>query len=260
MRLELLYNLPLLIERLAVEYKRKKRLDKLKNTVASKLKLGHIDSLELLEIINKNQQPHVIYDIGANLGTWSLLAKALFPQATIHAFEPLKIHHDVFKNTIQDISKITLHEVALGSSFANLSMQVTSFSDASSILEIAEATKKYFGITKQREEQVEVVPLDEYVFTKQLPLPDLIKFDIQGYELEAMRGAEKCLSYAKFIICEVSFLEFYKGQALFHEVLEFLHKHNFYVYAFAVNTPLGEKISQTDILFYKKLPETGQMA
>ncbi|NUN63519.1 FkbM family methyltransferase [Pseudanabaena biceps] len=251
MRIELLYNPRLLVERIAIESLRYRRLAKIKKTIASRLKIGHIDSLELLELA-KSQSPNVIYDIGANIGTWTLLAKAIIPQASIHAFEPLNVFHDRFNQETQDIHDITLHKVALGSKPDKLNMQVTSYSDASSLLQIGDATKDYFGITKEREELVDVVCLDDYVSNFNLPLPDLIKLDIQGYELEAMRGAIKCLNHATFIICEVSFVEFYKGQALFPEIVSFLSDHNFMFYALGANTPIGQKISQTDVLFVKQ--------
>jgi FkbM family methyltransferase len=251
MRLELFYRPHLLIERLATESIKYRRLGKLKKTVASGLKLGHIDSLELLEL-TKVQSPKVIYDIGANIGTWTLLAKAVLQKVHIYAFEPLIMFHDKFSDATQNIPNVELHKVALGSKACTLSMQVTSYSDASSLLEIANATKEYFNISKERDETVEVVTLDEYVSNLKLPLPDLIKLDIQGYELEAMRGAKKCLDHARFVICEVSFIEFYKKQALFPEIVNFLSQHGFVLYALGTNTPIGQKLSQTDVLFIKQ--------
>lgn len=236
------------MERLAIESQRRRRLGKLKRTVATNLKLGHIDSLEFLEIA-KGNRPQIIYDIGANIGTWTILAKACLPDSIIHAFEPLLMHHEPFVNMLHDVPDVTLHKVALGSRSEVLNMNVTSFSDASSLLEITEATVEHFGVTRDRKEKVTVFSLDEYVATTQLPLPDIIKLDIQGYELEAMRGAEKCLAYARFVICEVSFIEFYKGQALFYDIVEFMAHHNFHLEAFGVNTPLGKKLLQTDAMF-----------
>jgi FkbM family methyltransferase len=251
MRLELLYNPRSLIERLAIASQRQKRLGKLQKTVASDLKLGHIDSLELLEL-TQPKPPQVIYDIGANIGTWTLLAKSLFPQVSIHAFEPLVVHYEAFEKKLYKIPDIHLHKVALGASTGTLNMQVTSFSDASSLLEIADASYEIFGLTKEREETVTVLPLDDYVSKHDLPLPDLIKLDIQGYELEALKGARHCLAHAKYLISEVSFLEFYHGQPLFHDMVVFLAQHNFYLYALGVNTPLGQDLSQTDVLFIRQ--------
>ena len=91
MRLELLYNARLLCERLAIESVRRRRLAALKGTQAAGLALGHIDTLELVELAGQ-AGISVIYDIGANVGTWSLLAKSLIPGARIHAFEPLPKH------------------------------------------------------------------------------------------------------------------------------------------------------------------------
>ena len=250
MRKELLYNPRLLLERLAVASQRKRRFDKLKGTAAKNLSLGHIDSLELLELA-KSHNPKVIYDIGANIGTWSLLAKAIFPDVTIHAFEPLIMHHEPFNKEVAGISDIVLHKVAAGPETAKMNIQVTSFSDASSLLETSEAIHEHFGITTEREETIEVVKLDDYVTTNSLPFPDLIKLDIQGYELEALRGAQQCMNHAQFILCEVSFLEFYQGQPLFHEIIEFMSQKGFYLYSLSINTPAGKKLVQTDALFYR---------
>lgn len=251
MRIELLYKPRLLIERLAIASQRRRRLSKLRGTVASQLKLGHIDSLELLEII-KSDQIKTIYDIGANVGTWLLLAKAIIPQASIHAFEPLSIHFEEFYKRTANISNISLHKLALGAETSWMDMQVASFSDASSLLEIAKITCDTFGIVKSREESVQVVRLDDYVTQNKIPMPDLIKLDIQGYELEALKGAEKCLKSAKYLIIEVSFIEFYTAQPLFHDIVNFLSQRNFYLHAMGVNTPIGSVLYQTDVLFIRK--------
>lgn len=91
MRTALLYNPRQLCERLATASLRKRRLAALRNTPAAGLALGHIDTLELVQLA-RDAGVSVAYDIGANVGTWSLLAKALMPGAVVHAFEPLPEH------------------------------------------------------------------------------------------------------------------------------------------------------------------------
>jgi len=84
MRLSLLYNPVALGYRLAIAARRRRRFKKLRGTPAARLSLGHIDSLELLELLAPSP-PAVVYDIGANVGTWTVLAKSLFPAARVEA-------------------------------------------------------------------------------------------------------------------------------------------------------------------------------
>ena len=80
MRPELFYNPLLLLERIGQWATERSRLRELRGTVAENLQTGHIDSLELLKLL-RPLSPKVIYDVGANVGTWTLLAKAIFPEA-----------------------------------------------------------------------------------------------------------------------------------------------------------------------------------
>jgi hypothetical protein len=55
------------------------------------------------------------------------------------------------------------------------------------------------------------------------------------------------------VISEVSFLEYYEGQCLFHELTAWLAERQFFVHAFGINTPLGEPAGQTDVLYMRRL-------
>src|SRR5438477_10300390 len=83
MRPALFYNPRLLCERLAEWSVNRRRLAQLRGTVANKLRLGHIDSLELLNLL-KAAPPTVIYDVVAYLANWRLLVNATFPSVAMH--------------------------------------------------------------------------------------------------------------------------------------------------------------------------------
>ena len=251
MRLALLYNPRLLCERLAIESVRRRRLARLKDTPASGLSLGHIDSLELLELLAA-ADIRVIYDIGANVGTWTLLANAVMPHATIHAFEPLSDHCNRFASNTRAVSNVTLHRVALGAEEKAARLHVMDFSDASSVLPLAEIGQSTFGTREIDQRTVQVRALDRYRREHQLPFPDLMKLDVQGYEAEVLRGAVECVAKATAIITEVSFAAFYRDQPLFADIVRMLDDHGFRLHALSAHTPLGQPLCQTDALFVKK--------
>ena len=220
MRAALLYNPLLLLQRLGTVAEHRRRRSKLKHTVARNLRIGHIDTLELLELL-REAPPKVIYDIGASAGTWTLLARSIFPKAEIHAFEPLKSHSHLFRIKTSGISKIYLHPVALGSAETEAAMNIADFSDASSLLEPSQAALRDFGVKTIERQKVSVWKLDDYITENSLPWPDLLKLDVQGYELEVLRGAQASLSHLSALISEVSFQEYYHDQPLFHDIVKF---------------------------------------
>ncbi|WP_205943487.1 FkbM family methyltransferase [Pedobacter polaris] len=229
----------------------KGRLDKLKSTPAKNLKLGHIDSLELLELVNLESEIKVIVDIGANAGTWTLLAKSIFPNSYIYAFEPLRLCENEFNKNTQNLKHIKLYPYAVGNENIASKINLSSFADASSILSSTQVLSDEFQITEIEKLDIEIVKLDDFLKQENLLQPDLIKLDIQGYELEALKGATAILQHTKYIIMEVSFIEYYKNQPLFEEVILFMNSHNFKVKAFGQNIPKGKNLSQIDILFAK---------
>jgi FkbM family methyltransferase len=248
MRLELLYNPRLLGERLAEVSLSRRRLAKLQGTVAAQLTTGHIDSLELLEMIGPSH-PMVIYDVGANVGTWTLLAKALYPEAQVHAFEPLPVHVAKFRELTRGLPRVQLHEIGLGSASVKTVMRVTDFSDASSLLPLTDAGKTQWDLKQVAEIPVQIERLDDWVASRQLASPDLIKMDVQGFELEVLRGATRCLTNAKWVLLEASFKDFYEGQCRFDDLVTFLSAENFRVFAFGHGIAVGKPCVQADVLF-----------
>lgn len=250
MRVSVLFNPRLLLEKLASESSKRRRLAKLKNTPAKNLKAGHIDSLEFLEFIKLRFTPSVIYDIGANIGTWALLAKSIFAESRIECFEPLETHFDEFNKNTKAISNINLNRVALGSQNSKMEINITSFTDASSLLEVSNNTEVLYNIFKSGSAEVDVVKLDDYIEANSIPYPDMMKLDIQGYELEALKGASKCLDSAKYVVLEVCFEELYIGQPLFEEVVNYMSSNGYRAVAFADSIITnGVSLTYTDILF-----------
>jgi FkbM family methyltransferase len=249
MRSELFYNPRLLIERLAeisLDARRKRRL---RGTPAAHFQGALLDSLELLELIPR--PPTVIFDVGANAGTWTTLARSVYPNAKIIAFEPLDWHCEEFSKLNRGVSRVTLHQIALGKEPGLFQMHVPTQSDSASLLPMAEACTTVFNLKFDKNIEVQVARLDDYVEERKIPKPDLIKLDVQGFEYEVLCGGPKVLDHATAVIIEASFKEFYVGQRRFDELLTILARAGFFLHAFGARTALAKPMDQCDVLLLR---------
>lgn len=83
------------------------------------------------------------------------------------------------------------------------------------------------SLLAHQEEEVELTTLDQLYSESDLPVPDVIKVDVQGLELEVLRGGISLLQRTKVLVIELSFRQFYMGQPPLWEVLKFLEDNNF---------------------------------
>ncbi|MES2699614.1 MAG: FkbM family methyltransferase [Pseudomonadota bacterium] len=216
---------------------------------------GHIASLELLDLMAADLRPtRVIYDIGANVGTWARLAHSQFPDAQIHAFEPLQFHLPELRMFGSEIDKLHIHPVALGSQPGSAMITVTDFSDASSLLPLAKKGADTWGISEKGHEVIRVERLDDWIAANQLAMPDCLKLDVQGFELEVLKGARQTLPSVRNIIVELSFDEFYEGQPGVDELFAELMQAGFLLRAVGKGVRLGQPLLQIDALFSRGSP------
>ena len=251
MRASLFYDPLVLLQRLAVAIHRHRRRRPLRGTPAAALSLGHLDSLELLQLI-RHQPPEVIHDIGANAGTWTCLAKSLYPAARVDAFEPLaRFGSDFARWTRSWPGDIQLHRIALGERPGEAIMHVTDYADASSLLPLTQEGRDEFKVAPISAVTVPIRRLDDLLESGTVARPDLIKLDVQGFELSVLLGGERALSGARAVLTEVSTRSFYENQALFGDILTYLEASGFRLHALGANVTGGAPFAQTDALFLR---------
>ena len=166
-----------------------------------------------------------IVDGGANKGRTVARLLELFPQACIKAYEPIpRLARKLAKRFSAD-PRVVVRPAALGFAPATLSLNVLESPTCSSLLTPtgirAKHADKPMGVAQIV--NVDVVRLDQELSVP----PSIIKLDLQGYELEALKGAGTLLSGVKAVLCEVSFLDLYAGQPLGGEVIDWMEQSGF---------------------------------
>lgn len=169
-----------------------------------------------------------IIDIGANEGQFSDKIRTLFPNALIYAFEPLPEAFSRLQKNFDTDTRLRAFNIALGESEGEIRFYENQYSQSSSALEPGEGLAKNFSFAKEvKEINVQVDTLDRVLQSEKTELPLLVKVDVQGYEDHVLKGGIRTLKEASVILCEVSFVELYKGQKLFSDIFEFLNQLGF---------------------------------
>jgi FkbM family methyltransferase len=189
--------------------------------------------------------PEAIIDVGAYVGSWTRMVNRIFPEVKILAVEP---QHDKGKD-LQQLSRSlegVQYEKALLGSKQGEKVTLHLNETVSSVL--PEKRSKAPG----QEERV-LVTLDALVDGTVFQHPDLLKLDVQGYELEVLKGFEQTLASSppEMIQMEVSLIEINEGAPLFRDVIAFMRNHEYRLYDICslIRRPLDDALWQIDVLF-----------
>jgi FkbM family methyltransferase len=188
--------------------------------------------------------PAAVLDIGASNGQWTRECRALFPDARYLLADPLEGNRAALATLAATDARVSVWNGAVGAHPARLPLHC--HGDQSSFF----ASKDFAG----SEASVEVRTLDSFWESGRFTAPALLKADVQGYELEVLKGASRCLESAEVLILEVSFREYYDGGALAHEVIGYLGERGFCVYDVCnyIQRPADNELVHADVMFVRR--------
>jgi len=174
-----------------------------------------------------------ILDAGASNGHISQRLLSWFPRATAYAFEP----NPLYVQTLQDLNRrdprVRPQFVALSDRVGRERLHIMGSPGATSLLKPAERLKDVApaGAVVKQVSDVDVVTIDDWAVRNGNPSIELMKFDIQGAELKALRGAERMLRDSTLLVyTEIWFNAVYEGSPLYSEIDAFLRTQGFALY------------------------------
>lgn len=204
----------------------------------------------LEQIRDQGFVPETVIDVGAAIGTFSRTCHALFPSARYVLIEPLEEYRPCLEKVVGTISRATYEIAVAASSEGTVTMNVHDDLVGSSLYREQEVGTNVNGAPRQ----VRAITLDQLIHAYQLRPPFLLKVDVQGAELEVLRGGEVALAGAEYVLLEVSLFEFFEHGPQFCDVVSFMHAKGFVPYDILglQHRPLDRALSQVDIAFVKE--------
>lgn len=175
----------------------------------------------------------IIVEAGAFDGHETQRMLTVWPEATIHAFEPMPGAFAKFKENTLHLPNVHHYQIALSDTTGTSELYVAEKPDrpgmptqASSLL-MPKERLLHSPIQFPYTISVPTITLDDWAQKYTIPHVDLLWLDMQGYELNALTAACAVLKTVSAIYTEVGFIENYAGQAQYPEVKTWLENKGF---------------------------------
>ncbi len=160
------------------------------------------NSMTLLQKRKFDSNKYIIFDVGSNFGYLSLTwATTIAKKGKTIAFEPnLRVLQSFRKSVLANGlgETVVLENVALGNE--NKDIKLYNFNTTSNILETFDPV-----LIQTKASTVQMIKLDDYVVRHNITRLDLLKIDVDGIELEILKGAKQLIKKLRpIIIVEVN--------------------------------------------------------
>jgi len=145
----------------------------------------------------------VLFDVGGNIGEWTLAAKQMWPSAQVHVFEPSASHLEKLGPALKSLGDVTVNPCALGVEAG----EATLYKDAE-ITGLASMTRRdlaHVGLSMDMSETIRVDTLDRYCTSHGITAIDMLKIDVEGHELDVLKGAAGLLDQRKVAVVQFEF-------------------------------------------------------
>jgi FkbM family methyltransferase len=203
--------------------------------------------------------PVVVLDVGANIGQYARMLRAIGYRGLIISFEPLSSAHE--KLTVEattDSSWIVAPRAALGSVKGWIQINVSGNSVSSSVLPMKEAhlsaapESRYIATETVALERLDVLLPAIFAGTG----PILLKMDTQGYEEEVLKGAAGVLSKVVAIQMEISLVPLYQGAPTLVHILSTMGDLGYHLFQLVpgFRDDVTGQLLQLDGIFVRQLP------
>ncbi len=199
----------------------------------------------LLAMRNLGFHPAVVIDVGAQTGTEALFR--VFPSAKHLMIEPVVENEAVLLHIASQLRDAEVLIAAADSASGNAFLRVSPNTRYAAVSESQESRGN-----RQDVRRISCIAVDDLCESRSLEGPFLIKIDVDGKELDVLKGSAKTLERTECAIVETVF--FGEGANNFYRVVEFMQDRGFVIYDIVepVYRPIDMALWQVDTIFVKR--------
>jgi FkbM family methyltransferase len=206
----------------------------------------HLQDVAYTRLRDRGFAPGGILDIGAHDGRWALSIQPIFPNCPIILFEARPEQAELLSATCSRVPNSKFIISLLGAEIRD-KMEFSVHGSASSLFsERSNAARKTATLSMHT--------LDEIMNNEPaFAAPLFLKLDVQGGELEILKGAKETLKRAEIVQLEVALLNYNQGAPLAAETVAFMEAVGFCIYDIVgFVRPKNVDLVQVDIIFARK--------
>ena len=165
--------------------------------VASAGRLGIDLDLDLARL-TIDRPVRTIFDVGGNFGQTTLRFASAFPMATVFSFEPVSTSFERLIRSTRHHGRVQPFNLSMGDAAGTVTMHLTDSAGSNSIVRVGSA----IGAV-----DVSIDTIDAFASRQKTGMIDLLKIDVEGYELQVLSGASQRLSEGRvrFVFAECVF-------------------------------------------------------
>ncbi len=191
-------------------------------------------------------RPSLIIDVGGYAGDWTRMAHKIFLEAKFFVVEANPEKKKCLERLVAEFPGTIEYSMALLGAEPRASVTYYQMKTGSSVFEEqSDVERKVITLPMKT--------LDEVAGPKVLLGPILLKLDVQGSELEVLKGASATLKKTEVVLLEVSFLQYNKNSPLAADVIQFMNDRGFVVYDIGTlaRHRQQESLLQADMFFVR---------
>jgi len=154
------------------------------------------DPFKVQESLIKLQEP-IIFDVGAHVGSVSMIYMQKFPNSKIYSFEPFPASFVSLKEKAKTYPQINPQNIAISDKKQDLILNINSSSATNSILPTHQFASLYWGddlLETKGHILVPAISIDQFCKEMNIQSINILKIDVQGAEYSVLAGAQKMLS------------------------------------------------------------------